>query len=81
MFKVPGQKQIGPDALINERVFDDCCAERGYEPKDRAKLIQLLTERTPKGSGISLYSLQMQKRRYEQRNKQGTSVDQANAKY
>ena len=43
MFKITGTKQIGPDAIINDRTFDDCCAERGYVPKDRNRLIQSLT--------------------------------------
>ena len=35
MFKVVSQSSISQDAVISERQFDECCAERGYEPKDQ----------------------------------------------
>ena len=57
MFKITGSKQLSESSVINDRTFDECCADRGYEPKDRNKLIQILTERGARGSGISLYSL------------------------
>lgn len=78
---MPGEKPIGQDAIINERVFDDCCAERSYEPKDRTRLISSLMQTGGKGRGISLYHLQMLKRKYEQKNTKGSSSANAASKY
>ena len=65
MFKVVANKQITEGTIINERAFDECCQERGYEPKDRNKLIQILTQRGARGSGISLFTLQAYRRKYD----------------
>ena len=76
MFRVVSQRQLTQDSIISERMFDECCIERGYEPKDRAKLIQALTARGTRTSGISLYELQNFRRKWDARNanKQGPSV-------
>ena len=39
MFRIAANKPITESNVINERTFDECCQERGYEPKDRNKLI------------------------------------------
>ena len=66
MFKVVSQS-ITQDAVISERQFDECCAERGYEPKDRNKLVQALS--SGRQSGISLHSLQVFKRKWDAKNR------------
>ena len=68
MFKVVANRPITETTTINERTFDQCCQERGYDPKDRSKLIQALMQRTSQGVGISLYSLQTFRRKYDQKN-------------
>ena len=45
MFKVVS-KNLTESNVINERAFDECCQEKGYEPKDRSKLIQILNARS-----------------------------------
>ena len=39
MFKIVANQPITETTTINERTFDQCCQERGYDPKDRSKLI------------------------------------------
>ena len=64
MFKVTGQRQLTPDVTITEQFFDQCCQERGYVPKDRARLVQALTRRDGhRSAGVSLYELAMAKRK------------------
>ena len=45
MFKQISQKSLTADSLINEATFDECCQESRYEPSNRAKLIQHLSDR------------------------------------
>lgn len=73
MFKVVAGKQITEATMVTQRTFDECCHEKGYEPKDRAKLIQALTQDGARGPGISLFALQAFRRKYDQRNQTARS--------
>ena len=68
MFKVVSQSGITQDAVISERQFDECCAERGYEPKDRNRLVEALMQKGAR-PGISLHSLQVFKRKWDAKNR------------
>lgn len=36
---------MSPQDLITEQVFDNCCSENGYDPKDKQVLLQALAEK------------------------------------